>query len=170
MPVIDIKNATVYIQDGTSPTPNRIEVKIGEGNFTWSEKVNREYILDRGTLDLVRNGDEVPMDVSFDFTWEYIRGGLGSGDPASVDDALKNQGNASGWVSSSADACEPYAVDILVYNEPNCSTGDKELTVFSDFRYESIDADLRAGRISVKGRCNSTKPTSTRHLNASSVI
>lgn len=168
MAAIDLKDARIYIRDGSTPTPNYIEVKIGTGNLTYSEKRNMEYLLDRGRLDLVRQGDEVPLDVSFDATWEYIRGGLGSGDFPSIHDALKKQGNASDWESSSSDPCEPYAVDIVVHYIPNCATGDHEVIIFPDFRWESLDQDLRAATISAVGKCNSTEAIATRHAPGSS--
>ena len=64
---IDLKKATVWLKDGATPQ-NTLEIKVGEGNLTYSEKVNREYTLNRGILDKVRDGDQTPMDVSFDLT------------------------------------------------------------------------------------------------------
>jgi hypothetical protein len=46
---IDLKNVTIKIVDGATPA-NELEIKIGEGNLTYSEKVNRQYIKDRGPL------------------------------------------------------------------------------------------------------------------------
>lgn len=109
---IDLKKAVLSILDGSSPTPNEIDVKVGEGTLTYTERVEREYTLDRGTLDLVRDGDEVPMEVRFDLTWEYITAQItSSGSPPTVEDALKNRLQASAWVSSDTDLCNPYAVD-----------------------------------------------------------
>jgi hypothetical protein len=84
---------------------NSITVKVGDGTLTYSEKRNMEYTLDRGRLDEVREGDEVPMDVKFDFVWDYIKGSAVALSPPSVEDALKKIGLASTWVSSDTDAC-----------------------------------------------------------------
>lgn len=152
---IDIKNAVLTIQDGTGGTPNSITVKIGEGNLTWDENRNVEYILDRGTIDEVRLGDEAPMDVSFDFVWEYITGDTASGGiPPTIEDALKQINNAASWVSTDADACRPYAVDLVLTHNPNCAGNDTETITLPDFRWETLSHDLREGTVSVTGRCN----------------
>jgi hypothetical protein len=160
MAQIDLKDATIKIKDGAA-TQNEIEVTIGEGNLTWTERKNIEYVLDRGNLDEVREGDQAPVELSIDAIWEYIKSLSGSGTPT-IEDALKNVNEASTWESSDSDACRPYAVDIEIYYVPDCATGDTELITFSDFRYEQLDHDLRAATISVSGRCNITMPTASR--------
>ncbi len=161
--VIDLKDAVITIRDGGS---NSVEVKIGEGNLTYSEKRNMQYILDRGALDEVREGDEVPVDVNMNFTWEYLRAASGSGTPT-IEEALKNIGEASDWVSSDADACRPYAVDIQVLYKPSpVSCGDQETILLSDFRWEDLSHDLRGGSVAVTGKCNVTQATVTRQANS----
>lgn len=161
MPQIDIKKATIKVKGGNSG--QEIEVKIGEGNVSWTERRNIEYTLDKGSLDEVREGDEVPVELSLDATWEYIKGTAATDGTPSIEDALKQVNAASGWVSSDADTCRPYAVDIEILYEPTPSScGDKETITFSDFRYEQLDHDLREGTISVSGQCNITKPTVVR--------
>lgn len=157
---IDLKNTTIKIKDGGS---NSIEVTIGEGNLTWSEKKNMEYVLNRGNLDEVREGDQVPVDLSFDFIWEYITGGPSTTTVVSVEDALKKTNGASAWVSSDAgDLCRPYAVDIEVEHNPTCGGGDTETLTFADFRYEQLDHDLRNASVACSGRCNITMPAVVR--------
>jgi hypothetical protein len=127
---------------------------------TYTEASEYEYDLDRGVLDSVRSGDQVPMDVSLDFVYEYIT--TYTGEAISPMDALKNIGGASEWRSSSSDPCEPYAVDVEVVHTPICTTQAIESTVFPDFRSESREPDLGEAAISVSGRCNATQPTVTR--------
>lgn len=134
-----------------SALQNMITVKVGEGTLTYSEKRNMQYTLDRGVLDEVREGDQVPMDVKFDFVWDYIKGPA-TGNPT-PSDALKKIGLASTWLSSDTDACKPYAVDIVVLYVPAC-TGDQEEITLPDFRYEDLSMDLKAGTISCSGKCN----------------
>lgn len=154
---IDLKQATVFIRDGTTPTPNELEVRIGEGNLTYTENREREYTLDRGRLDTVKDGDEAPIDVSMDATWEWLRSKAGDPD-VTVEEALKNVGAASGWVSSSDDPCEPYAVDIVIEYRPDCEAAEThyEVITIPDFRYESIEHDLDAGTLAISGRANAT--------------
>lgn len=162
MAQIDLKQATLTIRDGTTPTPNELEVRIGEGNLTYTEAKNMEYKLNRGKLDEVREGDEVPVAVSFDFVWDYIKGSSDSGAVATIEDALKKKNNASTWLSSDSDQCRPYAVDLVILYTPDCSTGDKEEIVLSDFRFESLAHDLGAGTIACSGNCNVTEAETTR--------
>ncbi len=169
MAQIDLKNATLWIHDGNSPVTNKIEIKIGEGDFSWEEKVTREYVKDRGNLDIVRNGDEEQMTISFSFVWEYIRGFSGSGIPT-IEDALKGINEASTWISSSSDACEPYSVDLVIHYIPNCSTGDQEQITFPDFRYESLSHSLRDGTISCSGASNATMPIVARANQSTTLI
>jgi len=163
--VIDLKDVTIKIQDGATPTPNEIAIKIGEGNLTYDENRNVEYILDRGRLDEVRLGDEVPVDVTFDFVWEFITGNTDtSTNLPTVEDALKQQGNAAAWVSTDSDACRPFAVDIILENVPNCSAPgqEQETITLPDFRHDSLSHDLRAATIACTGRCNVVEATIVR--------
>lgn len=161
MAQIDLKQATLTIRDGTTPA-NELEVRIGEGNLTYTENKNMEYKLNRGKLDEVREGDEAPMSVSFDFVWDYIKGSSVSGAAPTIEDALKKKNNASTWVSSDSDLCRPYAVDLVILYTPDCSTGDQEEIVLSDFRWESLAHDLGEGTIACSGNCNATEAEATR--------
>ena len=135
-------------------------IKIGDGNLTYTEANEYDYDLDRGVLDTVRAGDQVPVDLSLDFVYEYVT--TGTNEEVSPMDALKKIGGASEWRSSSADPCEPYAIDVEVVHTPLCTTQEIETTVFNDFRSESREADLGEAAVSVSGRCNITQPTITR--------
>ena len=138
----------------------RIDVKVGEGNITWTEAKEYEYLLDRGDLDTVKEGDEQPLEVSLEFVYEHIT--TGTGEDITPVDALKQQNEAAEWVSSSSDLCEPYSVDMVVMHCVPCGSEEDEQTVFSDFRYESLDFDLSEATIAVSGRCNVSEATPTR--------
>ena len=139
---VDLKFCTITISNGGA---SDVEIKVGEGNLTYSEKRTIEYTLDRGTLDEVREGDEQPMDVSFDFTWTEA-----SGD---IEDALMNKTGTQ--TSSDSDACRPYACDLVITYQPlpsSCGTGWTK--TLPDFRAEDLSFDLRAGQVSCSGKCN----------------
>lgn len=142
----------------------RIEVKVVEGSLTWSESKEYEYLLNRGDLDTVKEGDEQPTEMSIEFAYDYIR--TESGQTITAVDALKQQGGASEWVSSSSDLCEPYAVDVLAKHCVPCGTDEDEDVLFTDFRYESLDFDIAAATISVSGRCNVSEPSVSRSNDA----
>lgn len=130
-----------------------LEVNVGDGNLTYSEAREMLYELNRGVLDTVREGDQQPVEVSMDFVWEFLTSGNGEVIPT-IEDALKNRGAASTWVSSSDDPCEPYAVDIEVEYVPPCSDAEREIITLSDFRWETLDHNFTDAQVSATGKCN----------------
>jgi hypothetical protein len=138
-----------------------VEAKIGDGNLDYTENRNMDYRLDRGELDTVREGDDVPMDIKLDFVWEFLR--ASTGDEPTLEDAIKQRGEASAWVSSAtADACAPYAVDIEIENEPPCEDVEREFILLPDFRWESLEHNTKDAQISVAGKCNSKEAVVSR--------
>lgn len=161
MATIDLKKCTVTIQDGDT-TPNTLEITIGDGNLTYTIARNIEYMLDRGNLDDVREGDQIPCALSIDAKYEFYISDSGGGESITPAEALQGIEGASAWVSAGADSCEPYAVDILVEYDPDCGTTKKETLTFSEYRWESLDFDIQAGTISTSGNCNAVRPSSAR--------
>jgi hypothetical protein len=140
--------------------PQQIEVKIGDGDIKYSEADAYTYDKDRGELDTVRKGDDTPMDVNMNFTYEHVK--TGTSEAITPIDAIKGIGGAAEWITSSADACEPYAVDVEVVYAPPCATVGSETTLFPDFRSEKRDFDIKTAMIAVTGKCNATEPEITR--------
>lgn len=140
--------------------PHQIDVVVGDGNCTYDEKRGFKYVLNRGRLDTVRQDADMPVDVTIDATWEFLRGD--TDDPPTIEDVLKQRGNASTWVSSSDDPCEPYAVDVEIEYDPPCPGIKRELIEINDFRYESFSHDLLKGTLAVKGKANVTDAIVTR--------
>jgi hypothetical protein len=141
---------------------NVLKVKIGEGNLTFSAKRNMEYVRDKRsiTAGFVRTGDDEPMEVKIDAIWEFLSSD--SGDPPTIEEALTQAGAASGWVTSGADPCEPYAVDIEVIYTPPCSTVKSERILLREYRWEALDHDLKAGTIATSGKCKDLLPDVSR--------
>jgi hypothetical protein len=140
--------------------PHRLQIRIGEGNLQWTEKRNIMYTKDRGRLDTVKLGDEEPVEVKLDFTWVFLKSDTGQ--TPTVEDVLKKRGEASSWVTSAADMCEPYAVDIKIVYTPPCASEKREVYLVRDFRYEDLGHDVKQGMVSVSGKANITEPTVTR--------
>ena len=138
----------------------RITVKIGEGDLTWTESREMIYDRDRDLLDTVREGQEQPVSVDLNFTFEYVT--TQSGQLITPVDALKRTGQATEWVSSSSDLCEPYAVDIYVIQDVPCGTDQDQDFRFVDFRWESLDYSVQDATIAVSGQCNVSSITTTR--------
>jgi hypothetical protein len=159
---IDLKNATINFKSGgTGSNLKTLEIKIGDGNITWAEKRNMEYTLDRGQLDTVREGDEVPVDVKIDLVYEFLTAATGDTVPT-PEDVLKHRGPASTWISSSSDPCEPFAIDVEVVYTPACGGEDPETVLIQDYRWEQLDHDPKAGTLSTSGKANVKEATVTR--------
>lgn len=136
--------------------PQNLDIKIGEGNITYTEHNEYEYLKDRGNLDTVKEGDEVPMDVKLEAVFEHIT--QGTSEPVSPMDAIKGVGGATEWVSASDDLCEPYCVDIIVLHTPPCGTSELERVTFPDFRSETREINYKESTISITGKCKATEP------------
>ena len=105
--------AGTYAVDATITfLSQQLEVKIGEGNITYTEKSDYTYLLDRDNLDTVKEGKEVPLDVKWDSVYEFIT--TGTSEEITPMDALKGIGAAAEWITYAKDPCEPYAVAIEV--------------------------------------------------------
>lgn len=157
MKPIDLRDTTITIRDGGS---NFIEIEIGEGNLNWSNRRNIDVVKSRGLLDTIREGDEEPVDVNFQFLWISITGS--SGDPPSIEDALYRIGEAAAWVSTNADSHAPYSVNIVIENIPPCEGVEKETIILEWFNHADLSHSLKDGTIDCKGICNITKPIVTR--------
>lgn len=142
-----------------------VEAKLGDGNLTHTENRNMEYRLDKGELDTVREGDDVPMDVSLDAVWEFLR--AATGDEPSLEDALKARGEASDWETTATDdPCAPYAVDIEIEHDPPCDDVAREFILLPDFRWESFEHNASDAQLSISGKCNSKEAVVTRVADA----
>jgi hypothetical protein len=141
-----------------------VALKIGEGNLTYAEHRNVEFTRDRGALDTVREANEEPLDLTIDSTWEFLE--TVSGELLSLEDVVKQRGEASSWVSTADDTCQPYCVDIELWNAPNCTNIEDEIIMFEEFYQETIDHDLDAGTFNTTGRCNRKEAAHSRVLNA----
>jgi hypothetical protein len=161
MAQIDLKNAVITFIEGGAAT---LEIKIGEGNLTYSEKRNVQYVKDRGELDYTRLGDEEPVDVSLDFVWEFLKGDTaGAGDVLiTPEDFLKFRGGASAYVTTDPDPCAPACIDIKITYSVPCATIKDETILLKYFRYENLNHDLKAGSVSITGKCNVVEAEVTR--------
>jgi hypothetical protein len=139
-----------------------LEIKIGDGNLDYTENRNMDYRLDRGELDTVREGDDVPMDIKLDFVWEFLTAASDDSTPT-IEDAFKQRNLASTWLSSAtADPCAPYAIDIEIEHVPACEDVEREIILLPDFRWESFEHNTKDAQISVAGKCNSKEAVVSR--------
>lgn len=137
-------------------TGREIEVELGEGNFTYDETRELTIVRNRGLLNTYKEGDQQPIDVAFDFTWEFLSTIAGSQTP-SIEEVLKQSGAAASWISSnSADPCAPYVVDVEIQNSPSCGDVLPEVILLPNFFWTSLAHDSDAATVSVSGQCPTT--------------
>jgi hypothetical protein len=144
--------------------PQRLEIKIGEGDVAWSETKEYIYDRDRDVLDTVRQGQDQPMSVDMNFTFEYVT--ASTANPPTPADALNQDGLASEWVSSSSDLCEPYAIDVVILHCVPCGTDEDQEITLPDFRNESLDFSIADASVATSGQCNATRATVVRSTHA----
>jgi hypothetical protein len=116
--------------------------------------------MDRGTIDAVVEGDDVPLDVKIDLVYEFLTAVTGAGTPT-PEDVLKQRGEAAGWVTAGADPCELFAVDVEVDYTPPCNV-DHEITTFPEYRWESVSHDISQATLATSGKCKATDVVSIR--------
>jgi hypothetical protein len=142
-------------------TGRTLSVKVGDGTATYSQNKEYNYDLDRDDLDTVRRGAAQPMDWTLDLVWEFLTAVAGAETPT-PEDVLDRVGPAADWVSSSADPCEDYAVDIEIEQNQPCGNEDIEVITIPDARYEALDHDVREATVSASGRSNAERAIKTR--------
>lgn len=159
MAQIDLRNAAIRITDG-SVSPHYIDVKVGEGSLQYTEKRNLDSVKSRGVLDTVRENEDEPVEVSLAFIWEFIT--ADTGEPITVEDALKKRNGASSWTSALNDPLAPYSVNILIVYTPPCSGVKHESILLAQFNYEELAHSLKDGTVALKGKCNVREATVAR--------
>lgn len=142
MALIDLKLCTIKLKDGGS---NYIEIGVDAGSLEYVEKRNVEFVKRRGLLDTVREGDEEPIDVSFQFAWSDLT--AHGGDPPTIEDVLKNK---EGWASTSPDPNAPYCIDIEITK--NC--GSQEVILLEEFHYAELSHSTADATVDCRGQCN----------------
>lgn len=155
--LINFKYANLKILDGTG-SPLTYTVLFGEGNLSYDEQKNREFILDRGNLatGAVRDGDDVPCSVQIEGQWTEQR--AVSGGPVTLEEALKKVGAAAAWVSV-GDVCEPYCVNLQFEYGAECAGTLGHRLTFGKFFYEQLSFDAKAGTMKISGKCKVVSPT-----------
>ena len=138
----------------------QLEIKVGDGDLKYTQSYPYKYDKDRGHLDNVRHGDNEPMDVSMNFTFEHIRSG--TSEPPTPVEAIKQEGAASNWVTYSSDPCQPYSVGVLSRTSRPASRRKTRNFLFPDYRVEKIEPDFKNANIAINGKCNVTEPIITR--------
>ena len=145
----NLKGAVITVKDGGGKSA---VLKVYDGNVEWTEGVDHEYVLNNGVLDSVEEGDEQPVEVTFDFGWETA---TTTGDRP--EDIFLGR---NGAVTAGADACEPYACTVEVVKEITCgSTTITETIPFPELRVDRHTFNYKDGKCSFPAKCKVTEIT-----------
>lgn len=137
-----------------------LTIKVGDGNVSWDETTAYDYEMDRGALDSVSEGDEEPLSVTLDMVYEFVTAVTGSTVPT-PEDVLKQRGEAVDWITTGADPCEVFAVDMEIDHQPPCNL-EHEITTLREFRWDAVSHDLGGATLNVRARCKVTEAETIR--------
>lgn len=139
--------------------PRVCVVKLGSGNLNWDEETPIVYLDDRGKLDEVKKGDEVPLSVRLAYRWRFLQAPVSSGTPTE-EDVFFFRGEAATWVSTSPDQCEFPCIDLELENDVTCgAVTKKEFLMFPMLRAEEFMHDPKPSLVTVQGKCNVVAPS-----------
>lgn len=136
MPIItrNLRDGVLYIQDSGASNTLEVTMDAGDVEFAWG--ADALVIMDRGKLDHLRPGDEVPTTLKFTSKVSKIAAddtSKGGGDTEATPlQALTQDALAVGW-SSVGDAGEPYMVDLVFKIANPDSSGRREVITIPYF-------------------------------------
>jgi len=130
----NFRDGALTLYDNTT-TPETLEIPYCEGDFSYTETEEFINILDRGVLDHVRQGNQVP--VSWSFSFKFREWKADSGASPSPIDCMKQRNEASAWVSVAQDG-EPYAFGMTYEVANPDSNGKKETLTFDKCRAAEV--------------------------------
>lgn len=156
MGVINVRDCKFYIVDGTSPTPNKVEIDLLDGQFEYTERYNYTPIRKRNRLDAFRRDAEEAMSVNFTIFFQFMS--AMDGDPPTFREMLLKEGEASAWVSTNSDVCAPYCVDLIIEQDVTCTDIEDETITFPRFHVTELPVNVGEGQIRVSGLCLAEKP------------
>ena len=141
--------------------PQELNIKLGDGNLTYTEHRDYTYLLDRGWLDTVREPKEVPMDVKVDAVYEHVASR--SGELVTPVEALDRGGTRVGvgqFLARSVRTVLHRPVRGL--RAAVRSDEQAETSQFPMFRAETREMNFNAATIVFTGKCKATEPIVTR--------
>ena len=155
----NLRDGVLTIKDGTG-TPNTLTVALDSGDLTWTQRQNRVQVMDRGSLDPPRAGDEAPVSVSFSVKLDRVSE---ASSPVTVYDALTRTRSASTWNTTGV-GYEGYMVILaFVINDPEPGGSDDETITFNKFFHEALPVSEgdEFNTLEVSGVDFETSPTYT---------
>jgi len=125
----NLRDGQLVIQDNAAV--NTITLALEEGNLSFTVTKNVIEVLDRGVLSHMRQGDEVPVTLSFGIKFiEFYT----SGDDETLYEAVMNEAGGAAWISTNDDGGDVYTVDMLFTIATPTSGEEAEIITFTKVR------------------------------------
>jgi hypothetical protein len=154
--------------------PRRIEFEVETGDLAWTETFNPNVRLSRQRIAGLRRGEEAPMEVTSAFVFDWMRTQTTDTNPLTdltPYECLHQIGFASDWLPSShGGVCEPYTIDLVVVDSPDCSSQQAEIFIFPQFAKQTINPSVNDGIVNLSGLCVAERPIITRVANNADAI
>lgn len=157
-------NGVIKISDGTTPTPNEIELVFDNGNLSITFGGEETHIrYDRHEISGAAKGKEMPSDISFECDFVEAYKESGDADPT-VFEAIHGIGAASTWASRIPG--NKYGVKVTLEISNPDDSGASETIVLDKCYIEqggsSISENEDVDKISFKLKSLDNMPTVTR--------
>ena len=155
--------------------PRRLEFEVETGDFEWTEGQNINIRKPRGIVSGHRRGEEQEMEITTTFTFSWMRAETtaveGGAESITPYEALKQKGFASDWLPSShGSPCEPYNIDLVIEDRPQCGSEQAEVFIFTRFRFTEINPVVNDGVVNLSGTCAAIEPIIHRVANDDDAI
>lgn len=155
--------------------PRRLEFEVETGDFEWTEGANPVIRKPRGVIAGLRQGEEQEMTVSTSFSFSWMRAETtaveGAVDDKTPYEVLHRIGFAADWLPSShGSPCEPYTVDLVIVDSPDCGSEQAEIFIFPQFAFTELAPTVGSGVVNLSGTCVATRPIIQRAANNADAI
>jgi len=149
--------------------PQRIFARVDDqADFSYTETYDPQIDTERGKLSNAREGTEQPMQVSTSFVLDWLRASAGK--EITFYEALNQLGDASDWVTAADDPCEPYCVDLFLFDRPDCGSEEAEVIFFRKFYKQTISPSIQNAAVDLSGICQAVRPDIQRVTNDDDTI
>lgn len=137
MPLKNLRDAILRVQDNTAGTPNEIQIMFSEGDLKFSVKDEIKNILDRGELAEMKRGPEAPIEGSFSKKFEELSKQVNAVAPTFFE-VVTHTGGAAHWVSTNS-ATGVYSLRLIFDLYEEVPGRQNERIIFEKCHFTKID-------------------------------
>lgn len=157
----NLRDGQLVVKDGHG-TPKTLTVLFVQGDLTWTESKDNKIVFNRGSIHHARNGNDVPMTMSFSAGWVQLIGkNVSAGESTQLYEMLTDYGTSI--YTTTGGTCEPYQLTFEFTVTDSCGDKDEKIS-FLKMMTDSVTCSEgdEMNRISYSGTSLNTKPTIVR--------